>query len=83
MYAAEFSYGFLWWLFPLLMIAFCFFMMRGRKRSFMCGFGSRGEAKPGIQASDSAKDILDKRFALGEINRDEYEEKKQLLNSEN
>ena len=82
MYAAEFSYGSLWWLFPLLMIAFCFFIMRGRKNTVMCGFGSHKEDKPGIQASDSAKDILDKRFALGEINRDEYEDKKQLLNSD-
>jgi len=81
MFAAEFSDGSLWWLFPLVMIALCFFMMRGRKGSAMCGFGSRKEDTHGIKTSDSAKDILDKRFALGEIDKQEYEEKKQLMNS--
>ena len=83
MFAAEISNGSLWWLFPLAMIALCFFMMRGRKGSVMCGFGSRKEDTHDIEASDSAKDILDKRFALGEIDRQEYEEKKQLMNSGN
>jgi len=81
MFAAEISDGSLWWLFPLAMIALCFFMMRRRKGSVMCGFGSREEDTHGIKASNSAKDILDKRFALGEIDKDEYEGKKQLLNS--
>jgi uncharacterized membrane protein len=81
MIAAEITDGSLWWLFPLAMIALCFFMMRGRKGSVMCGFGSRKEDTRGIKASDSAKDILDKRFALGEIDRQEYEEKKQLIDS--
>ena len=81
MIAAEITDSSLWWLFPLAMIALCFFMMRGRKGSVMCGFGSRKEDPSGIKPSDSAKDILDKRFALGEIDRNEYEEKKQLLNS--
>ena len=83
MYAAEFSDGTLWWLIPLVMIAFCFFMMRGRKSSVTCGFSPPKKDTPGIQSSDSARDILDKRFAVGEIDKDEYEEKKLLLNSEN
>ena len=40
MYAAEVSNFSLWWLFPLVMIVLCFLMMRGRKGSMMCGFGS-------------------------------------------
>ena len=80
MFAAEISDGSLWWLFPLAMIALCFFMMRRRKGSVMCGFGTRDEDSQRINASDSARDILDKRLALGEIDREEYEEiKKHLL----
>ncbi len=31
---------------------------------------------PAIDPSDSAGEILDKRYALGEINKEEYEEKR-------
>ena len=80
MFAAEISEGSLWWLFPLAMIALCFFMMRRRKDSVMCGFGTRDEDSQRINTSDSARDILEKRFALGEIDMEEYEEKKRVLN---
>jgi hypothetical protein len=55
MYAAEVSNFSLWWLFPLVMIALCFLMMRGQKGSMMCGFGSRDEDSHGINVSDSVK----------------------------
>ena len=77
MFVSDFSY---WWLFPIAMMALCFFMMRGRKGQMMCGFGPRDEDSQSINASDSARDILDKRFALGEIDKEEYEEKKRVLN---
>ncbi|CAB1055909.1 hypothetical protein D1BOALGB6SA_643 [Olavius sp. associated proteobacterium Delta 1] len=80
MFWSEFSDGSLWWLFPLVMMALCFFMMRGRKGSMMCGFGSREEESHRVNTSESAMDILDKRYALGEINRQAYEEKKSILN---
>jgi uncharacterized membrane protein len=83
MYAAEVSNFSLWWLFPLVMIALCFLMMRGQKGSMMCGFGSRDEDSHGINVSDSAKDILDKRYARGEIDKEEYEEKNRTLNQHN
>ena len=35
-----FAFSF-WWLFPLLMIAVCFFFMRGRICSMGCGSGPR------------------------------------------
>ena len=43
----------------------------------MCGFGSRDTSSHHISTSDSATDILDKRYASGEIEKEEYEEKKE------
>ena len=45
----------------------------------MCGFGSRYKDWSNISASDSATDILDKRYATGDIEKEEYEEKKRVL----
>jgi uncharacterized membrane protein len=80
MFVSDFSY---WWFMPVAMIVLCFFMMRGRKGSMMCGFGSSDKDTHRINASDSARDILDKRFALGEIDKAAYEEKKRILNQRN
>jgi putative membrane protein len=82
MYGAELFDFSLWWIFPLVMIVLCFFMMRGRRASMMCGFGSRGADSDRTQSSDSAKDILDRRYARGEIDRTEYEEKSKALAGE-
>ncbi len=74
-----FGYGF-WWIFPIIMIimmVLCFFMMRGHKGSMMCGpsFGRSGSH--GERASDRSLDILNRKYAEGEINKQEYEEKKE------
>ena len=45
----------------------------------MCGFGSRGTGDHRISETNSAIEILDKRYALGEIDKKEYEEKKGVL----
>jgi putative membrane protein len=42
--------------------------------------GSRRET-PGVRLAPSPREILDERFAKGEIERDEYEERKKLLSS--
>ena len=79
MYCSEFfSYSW-WWIWPVLMIAICFLMMRRWRGSMMCGFGSRYKDWSNISASDSATDILDKRYATGDIEKEEYEEKKRNL----
>ena len=79
MYGLELCGFFWWWIVPIIMMILCFFMMRGRRGSIMCGFGSRVVDGQQTEIADSAKDILDRRYAAGEINKDEYEEKKRTL----
>ena len=71
----EFFGGY-WWIFPLVMIFFCtFFMRRGCSR-MMCGCSAY------FGASDSAMEILKKRYVSAEINQKEFEEKKRKLTRE-
>jgi putative membrane protein len=58
-----------WWLIPVAMMVLCFLMMRGHG-----GCMVRKVRSP--QGGESAKEILDKRYALGEISKEEYDEKK-------
>ena len=77
-----FGYEFLngnWWIFPLMMIIFCIFFMRRGCGGMMCGFGSHSGDISRNGTGESGLEILDKRFAQGEINEDEYEEKKRKL----
>jgi uncharacterized membrane protein len=50
------------------MMILCFIMMRGHRGCFMGRSRSRS-------VSETAREILDKRYALGEISKEEYEEK--------
>jgi uncharacterized membrane protein len=79
MYGLEFFNSSLWWICPILMIAVCFIMMGRRRGSMMYGFGPRQKDRHLISASDSATDILDKRYASGGIDKEEYEDKKRTL----
>jgi len=79
MYGLELGDFSFWWIVPIFMIILCFLMMRGRRGSMMCGFGSSDTDSKQTRTSDSAMDILDKRYASGEINKVEYEEKKRTL----
>ena len=79
MAGSEFCDFSFWWIFPVVMIALCFFMMRGRRRGSICGFGPRHKGPDLINASDSPMDILDKRYALGEMSEEEYKNKKRIL----
>jgi putative membrane protein len=73
-----FGYGY-WWIFPIIMIAMmalCFFMMRGHAGSMMWGRGFGRSSRHSESGSDRLLDILNRRYAQGEINKQEYEEKK-------
>jgi putative membrane protein len=69
-----FGYAF-WWIFPIIMIVSCLFMMRG----WIGCMGARSRSG----SSDSAVEILNKRYALGEIDKKEYDEKKRTISQIN
>lgn len=67
------------WLFPLIMMGLCIFMM---SRGGMCGMRrrSRDSAKHNQQSSkEPPMETLNRRYALGEIGKVEYEEKKAAI----
>lgn len=68
-----------WWIVPIVMMILCFFMMRGRRGTMMSGFGCCGRDWQQHEGTQSARDILDRRYASGEIDQTEYEEKKRKL----
>ena len=68
-----------WWIIPLVMMFLCFLMMRRQQGSMMCGFGRYPHGSGNARSSESALDILNKRYALGEIDKTEYDEKKKGL----
>ena len=76
----NFSY---WWIFPIVMMILCFFIMKGRRWTMMCGFGRRDADNHQSRGSGSAMEILDERYASGEINKEEYKEKRRNLSESN
>ncbi len=83
------GFGF-WWIFPIifivLMVVMCVSMMRGGGMG--CMWRDRHMGSPESRdltkrsegdSAESALDILDKRFAKGEITKEEYAETKSLI----
>ena len=79
MFGAGFSNFSFWWFVPVAMMVLCFLMMRGRKGPTICRFSSHLRESSGLNPSDSAMEILDKRYAAGQIDEKEYEKKKIIL----
>ena len=79
-----------WWIFPVifivLMVVMCVSMIRGGGMG--CMWRDRHMGSPESRdltrrsEAESALDILDKRFAKGEVSKEEYEEMKKLLGNE-
>ena len=73
-----FAYGGLWngfhwwWIIPMAMMILCFITMCGHRGRRM------GWPRPG-HIPESGREILDQRYARGEISKEEYEEKKRDL----
>ncbi len=75
-----------WWLIPVGMMVLCFFMMRGRGFCMMGGHHTDGSgdtisSRENV-TSGSALEILNSRYALGEIDREEYEEMKSVIGNQ-
>ena len=70
------GFGFMW-VILLLFLAVVVFFIRG-----IFGQGGGSGQSTGSK-SESAREMLDKRFAKGEISKDEYEEMKRALRTEN
>ncbi len=67
-----------WWFMPIFMVLFWGLVIWGIVALVRGLSGSRG-SDSGSGRPDSALEVLKKRYARGEINREEYEEKKKDL----
>lgn len=58
MFGTEFHGHALWWIFPIIMMVLCFFMMFGRGGSMMCGRHNHDAGgHRGRDASDTDSDM--------------------------
>ena len=65
----EGGFGYMW-IFPLLFLAVFFYFMRG-----MFGGGISGSSP----RAEIPREVLDRRYAAGEISKEEYEDMKATL----
>ncbi len=63
----------------IAMMVLCFFMMRGHAGSMTCGPGFGRSGSHSESASDRPPDILNRKYGQEEINKQEYEEKKEKI----
>jgi len=69
------GHGFGWmWIVPFAFLAVCLLVAFGFRRSVCFG---RDETQ--AAGGESAREILDRRYAKGEINKQQYEEMKHAL----
>ncbi len=63
-----------WWLFPLILVVICLFMMFGMRRGdsgcMPMGHGTHGGED---EKKENPTEIAKRRYASGEIDRDEYQ----------
>jgi len=73
-------WGGYWWVFPMVMMVimmfFCFFGMRRWLKSAGTDDGISGCCWPRWGGSASALEILNRRYARGEIGKEEYEQRR-------
>ncbi len=66
------NWGFgLWWFMPFFMIAFCIVVIIGIVS--LIRWFSRSDRGRDVKAEDTALDILKKRYARGEISKEDFE----------
>jgi hypothetical protein len=73
MYGSEVCAFSFWWIFPLLMMVLCFFAMRGRWGSKMCGCCTRDRSSPATDAAEPATDADNQRNVPIEMDKTEHQ----------
>jgi putative membrane protein len=72
-----FPHMYVWmWIFPLSFAAVCVFFLFAYLFRNQCAFCGRKERR---EFNEAAREILDRRYASGEITREQYEEMKRVL----
>ncbi len=73
MFPGYFMGGWMW-LFPIMFLIIMFFMLTNKNFGFPCSHNQNEDKK-----EESALDILGKRYAKGEISKEDFEEMKTTL----